>query len=179
MTDLKPLQSSCLSLQMLASQVWDTFLICTWVMWSFKDVGRDGEQHLMSVVLNANNHQSDTSEELSPRRQAGSLSPLLSCVCVCTCECRCLWSPVERILSHGARVIGGCKLPSISVRNRTSVFCKSSMRSQLLSHLSRSYSPTPQVRPLLDFYFAKVKVKVNSNFKKLALLPHFFISRTD
>ena len=48
------------------------------------------------------------------------------------------------------------------------------MRSQLLSHLSSSYSPTPQGRPLVDFYFAMVNVKVNLNFKKLTLLPHFY-----
>lgn len=113
-------------------------------------------------LLNANNRQSHTSEELSPRRQAGSMLPLSSCVCMCTCECGCLWSLVEGVPFHGARLIGGCKLPVMSVRNRTRVLCKRSMSSQLLSYLSSPYSPTLQVRSLLDSYFAKVKVKGQS-----------------
>lgn len=54
---------------------------------------------------------------------------------VCAHECRCLWSPAEGARSPGARVIGGCKPPTLGTGN-----CKNNACAKALRHLS---SPSP------------------------------------
>lgn len=58
------------------------------------------------------------------------------CACVCVCTCVSAFKSPKRasdIRSPGARIIGICELPNVSIKLR--VLFKSSKHSQLLSHL--------------------------------------------